>query len=235
MQYVKECLQLLYWIYFKPRTLIRHVWEICPEITNPYADNIYRRSAEAWANPRLKRYDDQCWWLAALVPIVVVFLYMLLAEGVSRLVAGTDILHVGWWLGSLFLLGWLLGQLIVRASRRKLGEKTALLVLIAAMVLMLASAFLGKHLIADSLLREAAALGVLVGAAAGVAFGVALGVRRSYPHHHCAAALSLATGAAVDALPQARACPSCPPPALPAAPVRPAYLSAPAVPARPHR
>ncbi|MCI5180823.1 MAG: hypothetical protein D3911_16185, partial [Candidatus Electrothrix sp. AW3_4] len=81
MQYIKECLQLLYWIYFKPYTLKRHVQAICPEITNPYDDNIYRRSAEAKANPRLQRYDDQGWWLTVLVPIVVVFLYALLAQG----------------------------------------------------------------------------------------------------------------------------------------------------------
>jgi hypothetical protein len=55
MQYVKECLQLLYWIYFKHYTLEQHVREICPEITVLYEDN----SAEAKANPRLQQFYDQ--------------------------------------------------------------------------------------------------------------------------------------------------------------------------------
>lgn len=75
MQYIKECLQLLYWFYFKPYTLKRHVQSICPEITDPYEDNFFRRSAEAKANPRLKRYDDQGWWLTVLAPMAAVALY----------------------------------------------------------------------------------------------------------------------------------------------------------------
>ncbi|MCI5161719.1 MAG: hypothetical protein D3917_06790 [Candidatus Electrothrix sp. AX5] len=90
MQYVKECLQLLYWIYFKPYTLKQHVREICPEITDPYNDDIYKRSAATKANPRLQRYDDQGWWLIAVVPIAAVFLFVPLAEGVARLLSSSD-------------------------------------------------------------------------------------------------------------------------------------------------
>ncbi|WP_417909079.1 AAA family ATPase [Candidatus Electronema sp. PJ] len=170
MQYVKECLQLLYWIYFKPYTLKQHVQSICPEITDPYRDNFYRRSAAAKANPRLKRYDEQGWWLSALVPIVLVFLYVLLAEGVSRLVAGPDILYFGWWLSGLFLVGWLLGQIVVRAIRRKLEEKTAWILFIAALVLYVASAVLLKQLVADPFTK--AALAVMGGVTAGIAGGI---------------------------------------------------------------
>jgi uncharacterized protein len=174
MQYVKECL-LLYWSYFKPFTLKQHVRDICPEITNSYEDNInniYRRSAAAKANLRLQRYDEQGWWLTALVPIIAVFLYVPLAETAARLLSYS--LHFNWLKSSLALLGWLTGQLIIRAIRRKLGEDTVLLVGIVAMILMPASAFLPKHLIADSLLRDAA-----FGVAAGVGFGVVFGMAGS--------------------------------------------------------
>jgi AAA+ ATPase superfamily predicted ATPase len=169
MQYVKECLQLLYWIYFKPYTLNRHVRAICPEITNPYSDSFLLRSVEARANPRLKRYDDQCWWLAALVPVAIVFLCGPLAQTAAMCLSSG--LRFSWYRTSLFLTGWLLGQLIVRAIRRKLGEKTTWLVIGAAMVLILASFFLLKQFVAESLLRGAA-----FGMAAGVAFGVMFSV-----------------------------------------------------------
>ncbi len=163
MQYVKECLQLLYWIYFKPYTLRQHVREICPEITDPYRENFFRRSAEAKANPRLKRYDDQCWWLSALLPIMLIFLYLSIDKGILR--------SFGWYWTSLFLTGWLLGQIVVRAVRRKLGEKTAWIVIIVALSLHVASAVLLKQFIAYRFIS-----GTALTVVAGVTFGVVAGV-----------------------------------------------------------
>ena len=164
MQYVKECLQLLYWIYFKPYTLKQHVREICPEIINPYDHNIYRRSAEAKANPRLRRYDEQGWWLTALAPIAAVFLYAPLAGAASQ--------PFNWLLSNIVLLGWLLGQLIVRAIQSKLGEKTAWLVIAAEMALFFAFLLLEKY----GMLSNEAAGAMLGMAALGMAAGVAIGV-----------------------------------------------------------
>ncbi|WYD79927.1 MAG: ATP-binding protein [Candidatus Electrothrix gigas] len=188
MQYVKECLQLLYWIYFKPYTLKQHVQSICPEITNPYKDNYYRRSAKARANPRLKRYYDQCWWLIALAPMVTAAFYMLLVEGALLLfVNKISDLQLKWWC-NLILLGWLLGHLVVRAIRSKLEEKaTWLMIMVVNIVFCVGYVFLVKHLIADPFIREAAfgmvfgmAFGVAVSAMGrlrlGVVFGVVLGV-----------------------------------------------------------
>jgi len=185
MQYVKECLQLLYWIYFKPYTLKQHVRDICPEITDPYFDNYYRRSAEARVNPRLKRYDDQCWWLAALAPSVVVFLHIVLETGVERLLYGPHrflswysiAVGFGWYHPSLFLIGWLPGQIIVRAIRRKLVEKTAWIVIIVALALYVASAVLLRQLHASrliSMMAEAVMNGMSFGVVAGVMGGVAV-------------------------------------------------------------
>ncbi|MCI5113251.1 MAG: AAA family ATPase [Candidatus Electrothrix sp. AX1] len=127
MQYIKECLQLLYWIYFKPYTLKRHVQAICPEITNPYDDNIYRRSAEAKANPQLQRYDDQGWWLTVLVPIVVVFFCTPLVAGVLRLFLETAAFQFNWMSGGLSLSAWLLVQMIFQIMRKRFRGKFSLL------------------------------------------------------------------------------------------------------------
>ncbi|MCI5119392.1 MAG: AAA family ATPase, partial [Candidatus Electrothrix sp. LOE1_4_5] len=147
---------------------------ICPEITDPYSDNIYKRSAEAKANPRLKRYDDQGWWLTVMVPIVKVFLYALLVEGVARLLSSS--LHFNWWLSSFFLIGWLSGQTLTRAIRSRLGEKSAWLVIIVAIIILFVSSEpLVKYFITDPFIQQAA-FGVAGGVAFGVAVGVAVGV-----------------------------------------------------------
>lgn len=96
MQYIKECLQLLYWIYFKPYTLKQHVQAICPEIANPYEDSIYERSAKANTNLQLQRYDEQCWWLTVLVPIAAVFSYASLVEGIARLLPESIVFEFDW-------------------------------------------------------------------------------------------------------------------------------------------
>ncbi|MCW5206798.1 hypothetical protein VU08_07710, partial [Desulfobulbus sp. F5] len=124
MQYVKECLQLLYWIYFKPYTLKRHVRAICPEITDPYSDNIFCRSAEARANSRLQRYDDQIWWLTVLAPIAGMFLFVPSAMILSNEPLSTIGVIERFNLAAM-PFSWLLIQLVIRATRRKLAKKTA--------------------------------------------------------------------------------------------------------------
>ncbi|WLE98405.1 MAG: ATP-binding protein [Candidatus Electrothrix communis] len=167
MQYVKECLRLLYWIYFKPYTLKRHVQAICPEITDPYKDNIYRRSAAARANPQLQRYDEQGWWLTVLVPIVLTFLYAPLVEGIAHLLVGPGALQFNWWKSSFVLFGWLLGQVFVRAIRKRLGEKFAIPVAVIAMALLAFISLLSEYGFVSK-----AVFSVMFGVGTGMAFGV---------------------------------------------------------------
>ncbi|XOF34287.1 MAG: AAA family ATPase [Candidatus Electrothrix sp. YB6] len=176
MQYIKECLQLLYWIYFKPYTLKQYVREICPEITDPYNDNIYRRSAETRANPRLKRYDDQVWWLTALVPIATIFLYAPLADSISRLIVGTAVLQLNWWLSYFFSLGWLLGQIFLRIVRKRAVWPVIISVITLPIIFMLKYNFLNEAaiIVAVSIIVSIAIDGA-VSAVGGVAIGAAVG------------------------------------------------------------
>ena len=189
MQYVKECLQLLYWIYFKPYTLKQHVQAICPEITNPYKDVIYRRSAAAKANPQLQRYDNQCWWLIILVPIVMTFLSALLAEGVARLLVGPGMLQFNWLLSMRFLTGWLVGQMVIRAIRKRLTEKFVWLMVFFTTIallpcLVLVLILLDRYVPISWWWEEfgvvtiwfGISLGMVVGMMGGVDFGLSFGV-----------------------------------------------------------
>ncbi len=178
MQYVKECLQLLYWIYFKPYTLKQHVQEICPEITNPYFGNYYRRSAEARANAHLKRYDDQCWWLTAIVPIPAVFW-----SGFTAAIEG----YFFDWLTCLALplSGWLIGQLSARAVRGKISIclliaiATTFLFTLASVLIQYDHDILKKYIDDYRILTSLAffeILGLMSGFVFGVLFGPLLGM-----------------------------------------------------------
>ena len=182
MQYVKECLQLLYWIYFKPYTLTRHVQAICPNIY-PYGDTISTRSAtyeylgfsaEDKANPNLQRYDNQCWWLTVLVPILATCVYAFLIEGISFLLVEPRVSLFQWWLSVSFLLGWLIGLLLIRAVNKKTGEISALLLGMATMALGIASLILfRKQFTSDGLIYEMAA-DLIVGIMGGVSLNMVL-------------------------------------------------------------
>lgn len=168
MQYMKECLQLLYWIYFKPYTLKQYVQSICPEITDPYFDNIYRRSAEAKANPRLKRYDDQTWWLTTLVPVVAVFLFVPLMEGISQLITGANVLQFNWLLSSVFMTSCLFGKVFAPTIGRRLFRNKFFTPSIATMtmILLFAVGFLARPFFSD-LLASDRVISIVVGVGIG--------------------------------------------------------------------
>ncbi|MCI5166560.1 MAG: ATP-binding protein, partial [Candidatus Electrothrix sp. GM3_4] len=177
MQYVKECLQLLHWIYFKPYTLIRHVQAICPKIY-PYEDIAFARaaaedslglSAEEKANPDLQRYDTQCWWLMVLVPIVVICLYAFLVESTSYLFVDSRVFQSKWWSSGSFLLGWLIGLLLIRGVKKRLGEFSAELLFALIMVGIASLVLFEKQFAPDSFM---VAGGVVIGVLAGVLFNV---------------------------------------------------------------
>jgi len=180
MQYVKECLQLLYWIYFKPHTLIRHVHGICSKVY-PYEDSIFTRSAteeylglsaEDKANPNLQRYDNQCWWLTILVPILATCFYAFLIEGISLLLVEPRVSLFKWWLSVSFLLGWLIGLLFIRAVNKKIGENSALVLFMATMALGISSLILfRKQFSPDSFIYEMA-VGLIPGIMGGVSLNI---------------------------------------------------------------
>ena len=69
MDYVAECLQILYWAFFKPFSLNRKLREIHPEL-NAFSNPFEFRNDFA-ENPRLKRYSNQVWWLSAIAPFLI--------------------------------------------------------------------------------------------------------------------------------------------------------------------
>ncbi|MFN9610241.1 MAG: AAA family ATPase, partial [Pseudanabaena sp.] len=98
--YVLECSQLLYQIFFQPYTLRRRLRDIHPSLdinSNPF---LLRN--EFVDNPDLERYAEQTWWLTAVVPVISV----LLVAPIYSLFSGTIFNFLP---SSLFLLGWWLG------------------------------------------------------------------------------------------------------------------------------
>ena len=104
--YIRECLRLLYWSYFKPYTFANWLQEIHPQLytyTNPFTMRVEFRS-----NPRLRRYAGQVWWLTFVTPILIVLLVAL----VYTLVSGKSF---NWFYSGLFWLGWLIGLIVTMA------------------------------------------------------------------------------------------------------------------------
>ncbi len=100
--YIKECVRLLYWMYFKPYTLKSWLHDIYPELKP--TDDPFKKRTEFRTNPRLYRYTRQVLWLTTILPILLV-----LGVAPIYIVAGADRLNLS--LICMFLLGWLIGML----------------------------------------------------------------------------------------------------------------------------
>ncbi len=181
MQYVKECLQLLYWIYFKPYTLKQHVQAICPEITDPYQDNFLRRSVEIRKNSLLKRYDDQIWWLTVITPVTGIFIFLALAVFLRNEPLTTVLRRFNL---AILPFYWLIIQLFFRATRRKLNRKLSILLMLIAVFVIIAlikitgsiAPFLTDVLVLLTLvLAGGLAVGLTSGTAGGISFDVSFG------------------------------------------------------------
>ncbi|MCI5158061.1 MAG: hypothetical protein D3906_06385, partial [Candidatus Electrothrix sp. AUS1_2] len=159
MQYIKECLQLLWWICFKPYTLRQHLSDIWLDLN--LHTNRYKKVADIVI----------IWWVLALIPIVAVCLTLPLSKIIScffsiEQVAFLDILS--------FIFGWLAGLLIVY----EVFKKDYIL-----LILMIAGCFFMKVYI-ENLLYPSILFGFMFGATVGmefnfafsVAFGLAIGV-----------------------------------------------------------
>ncbi|MCI5122871.1 MAG: hypothetical protein D3908_17125, partial [Candidatus Electrothrix sp. AUS4] len=109
-----------------------------------------------------------CWWLKVLVPVAVICFYALSAEGISFFFVETIASPFRWWVSMSFLLGWLIGMLIIRAVKNKTGETSVLLLFIATTALGMASLSLLSY---DSPIYEAA-VWVIIGIWGGVSLNV---------------------------------------------------------------
>jgi uncharacterized protein len=111
-QYIKECIQLLHWIYFQPYTLSNKLFEICPFLTftNPFS--LHSKLMEKPElnmfvdHEKLKKYTDQTFLLLAIFPITVVICVTLISslfirEPINFFRSGFA--FFGWFLG-VFLL-----------------------------------------------------------------------------------------------------------------------------------
>ncbi|MBN1812818.1 MAG: AAA family ATPase, partial [Anaerolineae bacterium] len=187
--YVTECARILYWSYFKPFTFRSWLREIAPDLDMD--DNPFKRRADFDGNPRLRRYANQAWWLAAAVPLLAVLLvgpaYSLLAP----LLAAESF---DWSLSLRFLLGWWVGLWLARGSRGGGLEQwaTRFLLIVFGLTLLFGGLFQFAPSLLERLLaflpapawdllrtwlpRLVAWWPVAVGVAGGVAFGVAFGV-----------------------------------------------------------
>ena len=181
---VTGCARLLYWACFKPYTLNRWLQEIDPDLDD--TTNPFRLRERFAANPRLRRYAGQCWWLAAVTPLLVT----LLVGALYSLLAPEPF---DWARSGLFLLGWWLGLWLARGARSRL-ERWANWLIWAGFIVGLVWG--GGWQLAPDLMRTilhnlpwglgyyiAALAPILasiwplaVGVAVGVAFGVAVGV-----------------------------------------------------------
>jgi hypothetical protein len=125
--YVAECVRLLYWTYFKPFTFASWLRDIHPELTpesNPFA-----KRAEFRTNPRLRCYAGQVWWVNAVAPLLAVLLL-----GLAYIVVSGK--PFDWFFSCLFLLGWLIGSLVV-CSENKLKRLIAFVLVGVILILAL--------------------------------------------------------------------------------------------------
>ncbi len=98
-QFIKECVQLLYWNYFKPFTLAQKLKEIDPDL--PVNSNPCTFDSKFLENPKMKRYADRIYWLTVVSPIVGTLVAALIYSFFSKSVfefGKSGFFYVGWWL-----------------------------------------------------------------------------------------------------------------------------------------
>ena len=69
VNYILECVRLLYWAYFKPFTLEQWLKDIHPDLKRD--DNPYVKLKQFPNNQPLRRYADQVFWIIILTPQLV--------------------------------------------------------------------------------------------------------------------------------------------------------------------
>jgi uncharacterized protein len=187
LNYLAECVRLLYWSYFKPFTLGELGSEIHPDLksyTNPFS-----MRTEFRGNPKLRRYAGQVWLLTVAVPVVAVLLV--------GIIYSLAVEPFNWSISSLSLIGWFLGNWVARGDNSGWQKWWKKILCIVASIIFLAIICLefAPKLTASTLqitplqslliylfyqvaltVASGVFCGVFCGVGSGVAFGVALGV-----------------------------------------------------------
>ncbi|WP_293337124.1 AAA family ATPase [Microcoleus sp. CAWBG58] len=179
LNYLAECVRLLYWIYFKPFTLAEWLLEIHPDLksdTNPFS-----MRSEFNGNPKLRRYAGQVWWLIVAVPAVAVLLV--------GIIYSLAVEPFNWSRSSLFLMGWFLGNWVAQGNNSNLQKwLTQLLWIVCGIIFLMNIGLRFAPEVTRSILQViplqslfqsqfyVVAMGVAFGVAMGVTFGVAMGV-----------------------------------------------------------
>ena len=166
--YILECVRLLYWIYFKPYTLKRWLQNIHPDLKPD--DNPYIKLKQFPHNKSLRRYADQVFFLTAITPQLAILLVGFVYTAITQE-------HFAWYTSEIFLMGWIIGQIIFRLIYRFFDKKLYFLCLIAlGMLILVAIQFLNNVVSGIAL---AVTLSILSSAAWGVISSVALGITSS--------------------------------------------------------
>lgn len=102
--YVIECIQLLYWSFFKPFTFTEWLEEIHPKLktyTNPFQYN-----QEFETRPKLHRYAKQFAWINAFAPFFIVILVVIPYSYFSDI-------SFQWFFATFSFIGWWTGIIII--------------------------------------------------------------------------------------------------------------------------
>ena len=124
-QYVAECIQIVYFIYFKPYTLRIWLQDIHPKF-KPNTSFLALRGNLS-SNPCLNLFLNQIWWLIGIFPLL---LFSFNTVPYIALTGDVD----GWLHTVTFVLSWLMGILLAQAAITGDYIKGLLRVLIAAMM-----------------------------------------------------------------------------------------------------
>ena len=128
-EHIKECLRLLYWIYFKPYTLRKWLQDIHPKLdlyTHPFS-----LISDFGHNPRLQSYTARVSEITMLFPILSFFI---IAPVYSLL---TD-LPFDWLRSGISFLGWIVGiQLSTQSILRRHGRLTNIYIVSLAIFLLI--------------------------------------------------------------------------------------------------
>ena len=187
MDYILECLQILYWAFFKPFSLTQKLRDIHPDLSafsNPFE---FRQNFAT--NPKLKRYANQVWLLSAIAPLlitaIVAPLYTLLSRETFDWI-DPGLFFLGCWIGLFFARGD--NQVFSKWALRFMYIVTAIGLAFALsrnfapqLIQPIIEAFQNQPSYSTifnilGLVAFGVAVGVAVGVAGGVAFGVAVGV-----------------------------------------------------------
>ena len=124
-EYIKECAQLLQWMYFKPYTLRKYLSELHSDLN--INSDVFRYRNEFETNPRLKRYADQTLWLTAIVPILITAIVALIYVGVTHT-------EFRFSTSGFFLLGWIVGIWLIKRDAGKCPDQVTTLVNFAILI-----------------------------------------------------------------------------------------------------